>query len=51
MNDRQQEYERLIAPIEARMMRAVWRISRDPNDAEDAFQEALLRFGSVGTAS
>ena len=42
MNDRQREYERLIAPIEDRMMRAVWRISGDPNDAEDAFQEALL---------
>ena len=42
MNDRQQEYERLIAPIEDRMIRAVWRVSRDPNDAEDAFQEALL---------
>lgn len=42
MNDRQREYERLIAPIEDRMMRAVWRISRDPNDAEDALQEALL---------
>jgi len=32
----------LIAPIEDRMMRAVWRICRDPNDTEDAFQEALL---------
>jgi RNA polymerase sigma-70 factor (ECF subfamily) len=42
MNDRQQEYERLIAPIEDRMMRAVWRVLREPNDAEDAFQEALL---------
>lgn len=42
MNDRQREYERLIAPIEDRMMRAVWRISRDPDDTEDAFQEALL---------
>jgi RNA polymerase sigma-70 factor (ECF subfamily) len=42
MNDRQREYERLIAPIEDRMMRAVWRITRDPNDTEDAFQEALL---------
>jgi RNA polymerase sigma-70 factor (ECF subfamily) len=42
MNDRQREYERLIAPIEDRMMRAVWRISRDPGDTEDAFQEALL---------
>ena len=43
MNDRQQEYERLIAPIEDRMMRAVWRILRDPKDAEDALQEALLK--------
>ena len=36
------EYERLIAPIADRMMRAVWRIVRDPDEAEDAFQEALL---------
>jgi RNA polymerase sigma-70 factor (ECF subfamily) len=42
MIDRQREYERLIAPIENRMMRTVWRISRDPDDTEDAFQEALL---------
>ena len=42
MNDRQQEYQRLIAPIEDRMMRAVWRIVREPDDTEDAFQEALL---------
>ena len=42
MNDRQQEYERLIAPIEGQMMRAVWRIIRDPQDTEDAFQSALL---------
>lgn len=42
MNDRQQEYLRLVAPIEDRMMRAVWRLVRDPDDTEDAFQEALL---------
>ena len=42
MNDRHLQYERLIAPIENRMMRAVWRVMRDPNDVEDAFQEALL---------
>jgi RNA polymerase sigma-70 factor (ECF subfamily) len=42
MNDRHQEYERLIAPIEDRMIRAVWRVMRDPNHVEDAFQEALL---------
>ena len=42
MNDLQCEYERLIAPIEHRMIRAVWRITRDPDDADTAFQEALL---------
>jgi len=42
MTDRQREYERLITPIEDRMMRTVWRITRDPDGAEDAFQEALL---------
>jgi RNA polymerase sigma-70 factor (ECF subfamily) len=42
MNDRQRDYQRLIAPIEDRMMRAVWRICGDPSDAEDALQEALL---------
>ncbi|MFY9726215.1 MAG: sigma factor, partial [Bryobacteraceae bacterium] len=42
MNDRHREYERLIAPIEGRMIRAVWRIVRDPDEVEDAFQEALL---------
>ncbi len=41
--DRRPDYERLIAPIADRMMRAVWRILRDPGEAEDAFQEALLR--------
>jgi len=41
-NDRHQQYERLIAPIENRMMRAVWRVLRDPSEVEDAFQEALL---------
>ena len=43
MIDQRLEYERLIAPISDRMMRTVWRIVRDPDDAEDAFQEALLK--------
>jgi RNA polymerase sigma factor (sigma-70 family) len=42
MNEQQRDYERLIAPIEDRMMRAVWRICGNPADTEDAFQEALL---------
>ena len=49
--DQRSEYERLIAPIENRMIRCVWRIVRDPNDAEDALQDALLtvwkRWGQV----
>jgi RNA polymerase sigma-70 factor (ECF subfamily) len=42
MNDQHREYERLIAPIEDRMIRSVWRITGDPDNAEDALQEALL---------
>ena len=42
MTNQHREYERLIAPIEDRMIRSVWRIIRDPHDAEDAFQDALL---------
>lgn len=45
------QYERLIAPIEERMVRAIWRIVRNPDDADDALQEALLtvwkRWGQV----
>jgi RNA polymerase sigma-70 factor, ECF subfamily len=35
------DYDSLIRPIEDRMIRSVWRIVRDPDDADDAFQEAL----------
>jgi RNA polymerase sigma-70 factor (ECF subfamily) len=35
-------YGRFIEPIEDRMIRAVWRITRDAQDAEDAMQSALL---------
>jgi RNA polymerase sigma factor (sigma-70 family) len=34
------EYERIIEPLEGAMMRAVWRVLRHPQDAEDAFQDA-----------
>jgi RNA polymerase sigma-70 factor (ECF subfamily) len=34
-------YERLIAPLENQMIRSIWRIVRDPDDADDALQEAL----------
>lgn len=41
MNSGHGDYERLVRPIEDRMIRSVWRIVRDPDDADDAFQEAL----------
>jgi RNA polymerase sigma factor (sigma-70 family) len=41
MNSHPTDYERLIQPIEDRMIRSVWRIVRDPHDFDDAFQEAL----------
>ncbi len=34
-------YELLIAPIEAQMMRSIWRIVRHPEAAEDTMQDAL----------
>ena len=35
-------YERLIKPIEKQMIRTVARIVRDPEEAEDVFQEVLV---------
>jgi len=34
-------FEELIAPLEDRMMRTIWRIVRQPEEAEDTLQEAL----------
>jgi RNA polymerase sigma factor (sigma-70 family) len=42
MNDRQQTYDRVVRPIEDRMIRSIWRIVRNPQDAEDAMQDALV---------
>lgn len=41
MNGNHSDYEQLIEPIEDRMIRSVWRIVRDRDDFDDAFQEAL----------
>ncbi|MBN1866285.1 hypothetical protein JW916_03235 [Candidatus Sumerlaeota bacterium] len=41
MDERQNDYERWVQPIKRRMMQAVWRIVRDPDDAEDAFRQAM----------
>ena len=43
MNRRDDFYERAVEPIEDRMIRSVWRITRDVQDAEDAMQDALVR--------
>ena len=42
MENGHQEYERLIKPIEDRMIRTVWRIVLNSDDADDAFQDALM---------
>jgi RNA polymerase sigma factor (sigma-70 family) len=41
MEDAQSEYTRWVKPIEQQMMRTIWRIVRDPDEAEDALQQAL----------
>jgi RNA polymerase sigma-70 factor (ECF subfamily) len=43
MGIQEDDYKRLVRPIEDQMIRSVWKIVRDPNDAQDAFQEALLK--------
>jgi RNA polymerase sigma-70 factor (ECF subfamily) len=35
-------YEQVIEPLEDRMIRSIWRITRNGQDAEDAMQNALL---------
>jgi RNA polymerase sigma-70 factor (ECF subfamily) len=35
-------YQRIIEPIEDRMIRSIWRITRNAHDAEDAMQNALM---------
>jgi RNA polymerase sigma factor (sigma-70 family) len=41
LSDQHQDYQALIAPIEDQMIRAVWGITQDAEEAEEAFQEAL----------
>ncbi|MDO8835790.1 MAG: RNA polymerase sigma factor [Vicinamibacterales bacterium] len=41
MDERQLAYERLIAPIESRLIGTIWGLVRDPADAQDALQDAL----------
>ncbi len=43
MQQSEQDYERLIQPIEKRMIGAVWRVVGDKDDFDDAFQDALAK--------
>lgn len=51
MNDSQRAYDRIVGPVEERMIRSIWRIVANAQDAEDAMQNALLvvwkRWGRV----
>jgi RNA polymerase sigma-70 factor, ECF subfamily len=42
MNSLDSLYQQIIEPIEDRMIRSVWRITRNAQDAEDAMQNALM---------
>lgn len=42
MQDSAHSFDELIGPLEGRMIRIVWRITRNREDAEDALQNALL---------
>ena len=37
----EQIYERFVQPLEGQMIRSVWQVLRDPDDAEDALQDSL----------
>ena len=41
MFEEQENYEKLIRPIEDQMLRSVWGITQNAEDAEEAFQDAL----------
>ena len=41
MTDEKSLYDRLIAPVESRMMRTIWRVVRHDQLAEDTLQDAL----------
>ena len=43
MREADRLYRRLIKPIENQMIGIIWRTIRDPDEAEDVFQETLAR--------
>jgi RNA polymerase sigma-70 factor (ECF subfamily) len=42
MNEAQEAYDRILDPIQDRMIQSIWRIVRNSQDAEDALQNALV---------
>jgi RNA polymerase sigma factor (sigma-70 family) len=42
MNDSQGAFERIIEPLRERMIRSIWRVVGNAQDADDAMQNALL---------
>jgi RNA polymerase sigma-70 factor (ECF subfamily) len=42
ISDLQPTYDQIVRPIEDRMIRSIWRVVRNPQDAEDALQDALV---------
>lgn len=52
LDNREADYQSLVKPLEDQMIRTIWRIVHDPDDAEDAMQEALAtmwrRFDRIG---
>jgi RNA polymerase sigma-70 factor, ECF subfamily len=42
MDEPKGTYDQIIAPIEAQMIRSIWQIVRNRQDAEDTMQNALL---------
>lgn len=41
--EQDRDYQELVEPIERQMIAAVWRIVRNPEDFDDAFQEACIK--------
>lgn len=41
MSSENADYDAIIRPIEQRMMRSIWRLLHDPDEAKDAFQDAM----------
>ena len=41
MDSGHRDYETLVRPVEDAMLRSIWRIVRDPDDADEAMQNAL----------